>query len=225
MDGLGVAIQLPERKNKMAQQHNTLNACDYSIRVSWESSIKHRASSIKLEWWSLMAQKQEECPAQLHAAWVALGLPPARWACTQHLEMSFFFVNIKNISKGHRRVTIWACAAACSLVATWAPSHTLGLLLLPFEAGPNSHTHAHVEFTSKWTSKWTEITLGPHDSPKNIYTHAQKNTGTHSGLTLDLACFGRGGGPGTGAEALSWPWAMSHEPLSMNCSLIQYSIQ
>ena len=92
MDGLGMAIQLPERKNKMAQQHNTLNACDYSIWVSRASSIKHRASSIKLEWWSLMAQKQEECPARLHAAWVALGLPPARWACTQHLEMSFFFL-------------------------------------------------------------------------------------------------------------------------------------
>ena len=58
IDRLGMAIQLPERKIEMAQQHNTLNAYDYyySIWVSWASSIiKHRASSIKLEWWSLMA--------------------------------------------------------------------------------------------------------------------------------------------------------------------------
>jgi hypothetical protein len=49
-------IQLPERKNKMAQQHNTLNACDYSIWVSQASSIKHQAKSIKHQESSLRHQ-------------------------------------------------------------------------------------------------------------------------------------------------------------------------
>ena len=129
------------------------------------------------------------------AAACSLGSPgaPSRTLgmYTAFLEMSFFFENINNISKGHRWVTttIWACAAACSLVATLVPSHTLGLLLLPFfEAGPNSHTHAaHVEFTSTWTSKWTKITLGQYDSPKNISIEStQAASGCGAWLSSDF---------------------------------------
>ena len=46
--------------------------------------------------------QKQECPARLHAAWVALGLPPAHWACCiHHLEMSCFFENVDNLGKGH----------------------------------------------------------------------------------------------------------------------------